>query len=81
VNEAFSSVALACQKELGIPPEKYNVNGGAVALGHPLGASGARITTTLVHEMNRRGVRWGLAAMCIGYGQGIATLYERVPNG
>ncbi len=79
LNEAFAAQAVACIRELGIDPARVNVNGGAIALGHPLGASGARIITTLVHEMARREVRYGLAAMCIGVGQGIATIVERVP--
>jgi acetyl-CoA acetyltransferase len=70
---------LACARELGIDLNKLNVNGGAIALGHPLGCSGARIMTTLIHEMNRRGSRYGLATMCIGVGQGIATVVERIP--
>ncbi len=79
LNEAFASQSLACIRELGMDPEKVNVNGGAIALGHPLGCSGARILTTLVHEMRRReGVRYGLATMCIGVGQGIATIVEKV---
>ena len=78
LNEAFASQALACMDELGMDPEKVNVNGGAIALGHPVGCSGARITTTLVHEMRRRGARYGLATMCIGVGQGIATVVEAV---
>lgn len=78
LNEAFASQALACIKELGIDSKKVNVNGGAIALGHPLGCSGARIMTTLIHEMKRRGSRYGLATMCIGVGQGIATVVERV---
>jgi 3-oxoadipyl-CoA thiolase len=78
LNEAFASQALACIRELGADPERVNVNGGAIALGHPLGASGARIVTTLVHEMRRRGSRYGLATMCIGVGQGIAMIVERV---
>jgi acetyl-CoA acetyltransferase len=65
-------------RELGLDPAKTNVNGGAIALGHPLGASGARIATTLLHEMVRRKARFGLATMCIGVGQGIATVFERV---
>jgi acetyl-CoA acetyltransferase len=65
-------------RELGLDPAKTNVNGGAIALGHPLGASGARIATTLLHEMARRKARFGLATMCIGVGQGIATVFERV---
>jgi acetyl-CoA C-acetyltransferase/3-oxo-5,6-didehydrosuberyl-CoA/3-oxoadipyl-CoA thiolase len=78
LNEAFAAQSLACIKDLGLDLERVNVNGGAIALGHPLGCSGARILTTLVHEMNRREVRFGLATMCIGVGQGIATIVERV---
>jgi acetyl-CoA C-acetyltransferase/3-oxo-5,6-didehydrosuberyl-CoA/3-oxoadipyl-CoA thiolase len=78
LNEAFASQVLACARELGIDLGKLNVNGGAIALGHPLGCSGARIMTTLVHEMQRRGSRYGLATMCIGVGQGIATVVERI---
>jgi 3-oxoadipyl-CoA thiolase len=78
LNEAFASQALACMRELGADPARVNVNGGAIALGHPLGASGARIVTTLVHEMRRRGARYGLATMCIGVGQGIAMIVERL---
>lgn len=78
LNEAFAAQSLACIKELELHPDKVNVNGGAIALGHPLGCSGARILTTLVHEMKRREVRFGLATMCIGVGQGIATIVERV---
>ncbi len=74
----FASQVLACARELGIDLKKLNVNGGAIALGHPLGCSGARIMTTLIHEMKRRGSRYGLATMCIGVGQGIATVVERV---
>lgn len=77
LNEAFAAQSLACIKELGLDTERVNVNGGAIALGHPLGCSGARILTTLVHEMKRRDVRLGLATMCIGVGQGIATIVER----
>ncbi|MCP3772749.1 thiolase family protein [Paenibacillus sp. MZ04-78.2] len=77
LNEAFASQSLACVKELGLNPEIVNVNGGAIALGHPLGCSGARIMTTLVHEMKRRDCRYGLASMCIGVGQGIATIIEK----
>jgi 3-oxoadipyl-CoA thiolase len=76
LNEAFAAQSLACIKELGLDRDKVNVNGGAIALGHPLGCSGARILTTLVHEMVRREVRYGLATMCIGVGQGIATIVE-----
>ena len=78
MNEAFAAQILACVRELGIPLEKLNVNGGAIALGHPLGCSGARVMTTLVHEMKKRGSRYGLATMCIGVGQGIATIIERI---
>jgi len=79
LNEAFAAQSLACIRDLGIDQERCNVNGGAIALGHPLGCSGARILTTLVHEMRRRQVRYGLATMCIGVGQGIATIVERLP--
>ena len=78
LNEAFAAQSLACIEELGLDRAKVNVNGGAIALGHPLGCSGARILTTLIHEMERREVRYGLATMCIGVGQGIATIVERV---
>jgi len=77
LNEAFAAQSLACIEELGLDESIVNVNGGAIALGHPLGCSGARILTTLVHEMGRREVRYGLATMCIGVGQGIATIVER----
>ncbi len=77
LNEAFAAQAVACRNELGIDPDIVNVNGGAIALGHPLGCSGARILTTLVHELARRGGRYGLATMCIGVGQGIAVVVER----
>ncbi|HEY7321952.1 MAG TPA: thiolase family protein [Candidatus Binatia bacterium] len=78
LNEAFASQVIACVRELGIDPKKLNVNGGAIALGHPLGCSGARLMTTLIHEMRKRGSRYGLATMCIGVGQGIATVVESV---
>jgi 3-oxoadipyl-CoA thiolase len=78
LNEAFASQALACVRELDIPMEKVNVNGGSIAIGHPLGCSGVRITGTLLHEMKRRNVRYGLATMCIGVGQGAAIIYERM---
>ena len=78
VNEAFASVVLATQKDLNIPMDKINVNGGAIALGHPLGCSGARILTTLVNELERRDLKRGIATMCVGFGQGIATVVERV---
>lgn len=76
-NEAFASQALAVAKDLAMPEEKVNVNGGAIALGHPIGASGARILTTLLYEMKRRGSRYGLATLCIGGGQGTALIVER----
>jgi 3-oxoadipyl-CoA thiolase len=76
LNEAFASQALVCIRELGLDPQKVNVNGGAIAIGHPLGASGARLAATLLHEMRRRGVRYGVATMCIGVGQGIAAVFE-----
>ena len=78
LNEAFASQSVACVRELGLDPARVNVNGGAIALGHPIGCSGARILTTLVHELRRRGGRYGVATMCIGVGQGIATLIERI---
>ena len=78
LNEAFASQSVACIDELGLDPARVNVNGGAIALGHPLGASGARLVTMLVHELVRTGGRYGLAAMCIGVGQGIATVVERI---
>ena len=78
INEAFASVVLASQEELGIPLDKLNVNGGAIALGHPLGCSGARILTTLVNELERRGLKRGLLTMCVGFGQGIASIVELV---
>ncbi|MCK9906459.1 acetyl-CoA C-acyltransferase, partial [Frankia sp. Cpl3] len=78
LNEAFAAQVVACIRQLGIDSARVNVNGGAIALGHPLGCSGARILTTLLYEMERRETRYGLAAMCIGVGQGIATIIERV---
>jgi len=75
LNEAFASQTLYCQRELGIDDEIFNVNGGAISIGHPLGASGARLPVTLVHEMKRRGVERGLATLCVGFGQGAATTY------
>ena len=78
INEAFAAQVLPCMRMLGIPPEKLNVNGGAIAIGHPLGASGARLVGTLAHELQERGGRYGLAALCIGVGQGLATVIERV---
>lgn len=76
VNEAFASQALACIKELGIPKERINVNGGAIALGHPLGASGARLLSTILYELRRRKQKTGIVSLCIGGGQGLATLVE-----
>ena len=76
LNEAFAAQAIPVMRELGLVPEKVNVNGGAIAIGHPLGASGARLVATLLHEMRRRGSRYGLATMCIGVGQGIASVWE-----
>jgi len=78
LNEAFASQSLVCIDELGLDPAKVNVNGGAIALGHPLGMSGARLITMLTHELCRTGGRYGLATMCIGVGQGIATIVERI---
>jgi 3-oxoadipyl-CoA thiolase len=78
LNEAFASQSLACIDELGLDPARVNVNGGAIALGHPLGMSGGRLITMLVHELVRTGGRYGLATMCIGVGQGIATIVERI---
>ncbi|WP_050033349.1 thiolase family protein [Halorubrum halophilum] len=77
LNEAFAAQSVHCRTELGIPDEKLNVNGGAIALGHPLGCSGARISTTLLHELRRRDATRGLATMCVGFGQGVATVFER----
>jgi acetyl-CoA acyltransferase len=78
INEAFASQSVYVQRELGIPDDKLNVNGGAIALGHPLGCTGAKLTATLLHELGRRGKRWGIVSMCIGGGQGAAGLFERV---
>jgi acetyl-CoA C-acetyltransferase len=79
LNEAFAVQVLACARDLEMDPERLNVNGGAIAVGHPIGASGARIVATLLHEMRRRGARRGLATLCISGGQGIAALFESVP--
>jgi acetyl-CoA C-acetyltransferase len=76
VNEAFAAQVLACDRELHFDPDRLNVNGGAIALGHPIGATGARISTTLVHEMKRRGARRGLATLCISGGMGLAAAFE-----
>jgi 3-oxoadipyl-CoA thiolase len=78
INEAFASQVLACTRQLGIDEERLNVNGGAIALGHPLGCSGARLMTTLLYEMRRRGSRYGIASLCVGVGQGLATVVEAV---
>ena len=78
LNEAFASQSIACIHELGLDLEKVNVNGGSIAIGHPLGCSGARIATTLLYEMKRRGVKYGLATMCVGVGQGAAIVFENV---
>lgn len=78
LNEAFASQSLECIRQLKLDQEKVNVNGGAIAFGHPLGASGARILTTLVHEMKKRKVRYGLATMCVGVGQGISAIIENI---
>ena len=78
LNEAFAAQAIPVMRELGLDPDRTNVNGGAIAIGHPLGASGARLVATLAHEMRRRGARHGLATMCIGVGQGIASVWEAV---
>jgi 3-oxoadipyl-CoA thiolase len=78
LNEAFAAQSIPCIRELGLDPAKVNVNGGAIAIGHPLGSTGARIFSTLFHEMKRRNARYGLVTMCIGVGQGIATIVERV---
>jgi acetyl-CoA acetyltransferase family protein len=77
LNEAFAAQAIPCVRELGLDPARVNVNGGAIAIGHPLGASGARLVATLAHELARSGARYGLASMCIGVGQGISAIFER----
>jgi acetyl-CoA acetyltransferase len=78
LNEAFASQSIACIHELGLDIEKVNVNGGSIAIGHPLGCSGARISTTLLYEMKRRKARYGLATMCVGVGQGAAMIFEHI---
>jgi acetyl-CoA acyltransferase len=80
LNEAFAAQVLACLKELPIDPERLNVNGGAIALGHPLGCTGAKLTTTLLYEMKRRKARYGLVTMCVGGGMGAAAIFERVSS-
>ncbi|HVI16915.1 MAG TPA: acetyl-CoA C-acyltransferase, partial [Gaiellales bacterium] len=77
LNEAFASQSLAVVRELGLDPERVNVNGGAIALGHPLGMSGARLVVSLLHELRRRQGRYGIATLCVGVGQGQAALFER----
>jgi acetyl-CoA acyltransferase len=77
INEAFASQAIYCVRKLGVDPEKVNVNGGAIALGHPLGCTGAKLTATLLHEMKRRNLRYGVVSMCIGGGMGAAAVFER----
>jgi acetyl-CoA C-acetyltransferase len=78
INEAFSAVAIAINRELALDPDRVNVNGGAVALGHPIGATGARILTTLLHAMAARGAKRGLASLCIGGGEALAIVVERM---
>jgi len=76
LNEAFASQSIACINDLALDEAKVNVNGGSISIGHPLGCSGVRISTTLLHEMKRRNARYGLATMCVGVGQGAAIVYE-----
>ncbi|MBS1655453.1 MAG: 3-oxoadipyl-CoA thiolase, partial [Bacteroidetes bacterium] len=78
LNEAFASQSLACIRDLELNPAKINVNGGSIAIGHPLGCSGVRISTTLLHEMKRDKLKFGLATMCVGVGQGAAIIYENI---
>jgi acetyl-CoA C-acetyltransferase len=78
LNEAFAAQSLAVSRELGVPEDRLNVNGGAIALGHPIGASGARVLVTLLHELHKRGGRYGVASLCIGGGQGVSVLVENV---
>jgi acetyl-CoA acyltransferase len=78
LNEAFAAQVLACLKELPIDPDRLNVNGGAIALGHPLGCTGAKLATSLLYEMKRRQSRYGLVTMCVGGGMGVAGLFERM---
>jgi acetyl-CoA acyltransferase len=78
LNEAFAAQAIACLRELAIDPDRLNVNGGAIALGHPLGCTGARLTTTLLYELHRRHGRYGLVTMCVGGGMGAAGIFERM---
>jgi acetyl-CoA acyltransferase len=81
INEAFAAQSLAVIRELGIDPEKANVNGGAIALGHPLGCTGAKLTTQLIYEMERRKSKYGMVTMCIGGGMGAATVFENLQPG
>jgi len=76
INEAFAAQAVYCARELGVPDDRLNVNGGAIALGHPLGCTGAKLTATLLHELRRSGGRYGIVSMCIGGGMGAAGLFE-----
>ena len=78
LNEAFASQGIACMRDLSLEGAKVNVNGGSIAIGHPLGCSGIRISTTLLYELRRRNARYGLATMCIGVGQGAAVIYENL---
>ena len=78
LNEAFASQSIACIRELDLDGNKVNVNGGSIAIGHPLGCSGVRISATLLHEMKRRNAKYGLATMCVGVGQGAAIIYENI---
>jgi len=78
LNEAFAAQAIACLRELEIDPERLNVNGGAIALGHPLGCTGAKLTTTLLYELRRRNGKYGMVTMCVGGGMGAAGIFERM---
>jgi acetyl-CoA C-acetyltransferase len=78
LNEAFASQSIACIRDLKLDINKVNVNGGAIAIGHPLGCSGVRISTTLLHELKRSNAKYGLATMCVGVGQGASVVYEKV---
>jgi acetyl-CoA acyltransferase len=78
LNEAFAAQSLACIRTLGLDPGRINVNGGAIALGHPLGCTGAKLTATILHEMQRRNVRYGMVTMCIGGGMGAAGIFEKM---
>jgi acetyl-CoA acyltransferase len=80
LNEAFASQAIACARELGIPDDRLNPQGGAIALGHPLGATGARLLTTLLHGLHREEQRYGVVSMCVGGGMGAAGVFERLPG-